>query len=235
MSQTAMVLDRAGHATMRLSRLNSVFNIKRNFVRDADIAKCFAKQDHLTYLKLRHWAKSRCGNINAGHQLYGHTIGGDNWVFSTRKEGSNPLWLLKDNELECSSTDYVKVKNDQSPEDGDLVYWSSKMGKNPELSSRLALLLKKQKGKYSHCEFIFINEDVMEVDHIVPRAIGGKDEYKNLQLLHRHCHDVKTKTDLELIKKHNLEIVSSGKKHPNKSEEREVLKMTRVHPSSRVP
>jgi len=53
----------------------------------------------------------------------------------------------------------------------------------------------------------------MEVDHIVLRAIGGKDEYKNLQLLHRHGHDVKTKTDLELIKKHNLEFVSSGKKH----------------------
>lgn len=118
----------------------------------------------------------------------------------------------------------MKVKNDRSPDDGDLVYWSSRIGKNPELSSRLALLLKKQKGKCSHGEFIFRNEDVMEVDHIVPRAIGGKDEYKNLQLLHRHCHDVKTKTDLELIKK-----------HPFKSEEREVLKMTRVHPSSRVP
>ncbi|MEG3990880.1 HNH endonuclease [Microcoleus sp. S28C3] len=42
--------------------------------------------------------------------------------------------------------------------------------------------------------------------------MGGKDEYKNLQLFHRHCHDVKTKTDLELIRKHNLEFVSSGKK-----------------------
>jgi RNA-directed DNA polymerase len=82
------------------------------------------------------------------------------------------------------------------------------MGKNLELSSRLALLLKNEKGKCSHCEFIFKNEDVMEVDHIVPRAIGGKDEYKNLQLLHRHCHEVKTKTDLELIRKHNLELVS---------------------------
>jgi len=59
----------------------------------------------------------------------------------------------------------------------------------------------------------------MEVDHIVPRAIGGKDEYKNLQLLHRHCHDVKTKTDLELIRKHNLEIVSSGNK-PQASREK---------------
>ncbi|MEG4912729.1 group II intron reverse transcriptase/maturase [Microcoleus sp. B7-D4] len=171
-----------------------------------------SKQDNLTYLKLRRWAKRRCGNIKAGHQLYWHTIGGNNWVFSTREEGANPLRLLTHSEFECSSIDYVKVKGDKSPYDGDLVYWSSRMGKNPELPSRLALLLKKQKGKCSHCELIFRNEDVMEVDHIVPRAIGGKDEYKNLQLLHRHCHDVKTKTDLELIRKHNLDLVAQGKK-----------------------
>ena len=98
------------------------------------------------------------------------------------------------------------------------------MGKNPDLPSRVSILLKGQKGKCSHCEFTFRNEDVMEVDHIVPRAIAGKDEYKNLQLLHRHCHDVKTKTDLELIRKHNLELVSSGKKPQAVSEEGETLK-----------
>ncbi|MCE2673997.1 MAG: HNH endonuclease [Microcystis sp. 53598_E5] len=25
-----------------------------------------------------------------------------------------------------------------------------------------------------------------------PLSLGGKDEYKNLQLLHRHCHDEKS-------------------------------------------
>jgi hypothetical protein len=25
--------------------------------------------------------------------------------------------------------------------------------------------------------------------------LGGKDEYKNLQMLHKHCHDVKTAKD----------------------------------------
>ncbi|MEG4521215.1 MULTISPECIES: group II intron reverse transcriptase/maturase [unclassified Microcoleus] len=179
------------------------------------------KQDHLTYLKLRRWAKRRCGNINAGHRLYWHSTGGDNWVFSTIEEGANPLRLLKHSEFECSSTDYVKVKGDKSPYDGDLIYWSSRMGKNPDLPNRVSKLLKWQKGKCPHCEFIFRNEDVMEVDHIIPRAIGGKGEYKNLQLLHRHCHDVKTKTDLELIRKHNLELVSSGKETSNKSERRE--------------
>jgi RNA-directed DNA polymerase len=179
---------------------------------DAQTVGELSKQDNLTYLKLRRWAKRRCGNIKTGHQLYWHTIGGKNWVFSTKEEGANPLRLLQHSYFECSSTDYVKVKGDKSPYDGDLVYWSSRMGKNPDLPSSVSQLLKRQKGKCSHCEFIFRNEDVMEVDHIVPRAIGGKDEYKNLQLLHRHCHDVKTKTDLELIRKHNLELVSSGKK-----------------------
>ena len=168
---------------------------------DAKTVGELCKQDNLTYLKLRRWAKQRCGNINAGHRRYWNSIGGNNWVFSTSEKGTNPLRLLKHSKFKCSSTDYVKVKGDKSPYDGDLVYWSSRMGKNPDLPSRVSKLLKWQKGKCPHCEFIFRNGDVMEVDHIVPRAIGGKDEYKNLQLLHRHCHDVKTKTDLALIRK----------------------------------
>ena len=35
----------------------------------------------------------------------------------------------------------------------------------------------------------------MEIDHIIPKSLGGKDKYTNLQLLHRHCHDKKTATD----------------------------------------
>ncbi|MHC5744917.1 MAG: HNH endonuclease [Nostoc sp.] len=38
-------------------------------------------------------------------------------------------------------------------------------------------------------------------DHKIPRALSGKDEYKNLQLLHRHCHDEKTAFDLIEIRK----------------------------------
>jgi len=38
-------------------------------------------------------------------------------------------------------------------------------------------------------------QDVMEVDHKTPLSLGGKDEWVNLQLLHRHCHDEKTAID----------------------------------------
>jgi RNA-directed DNA polymerase len=95
----------------------------------------------------------------------------------------------------------VKVKGDKSPFDGDLVYWSSRLGTHPELPSRTAKLLKQQKGKCAWCGLSFQDWDVMEVDHINPKALGGRDEWKNLQLLHRHCHDKKTAIDLIEIRK----------------------------------
>ncbi|MGB3207972.1 MAG: group II intron reverse transcriptase/maturase [Crinalium sp.] len=163
---------------------------------DAQTVGELARQDHLTYLKLRRWAKRRCGSISKGSKRYWRTIGNNNWVFATRKGTANSLRLLTHSELGSSSTEYVKVKCDKSPFDGDLVYWSSRLGEHPELPSRKAKLLKQQKGKCTKCGLSFQNWDVLEVDHIIPKALGGRDEWNNLQLLHRHCHDEKTAFDL---------------------------------------
>ena len=168
---------------------------------DAQTVGELSKQDYLTYLKLRRWAKRRCGNIKDGHIKYWTAIGGNNWVFATREGKTNPLRLLRHSEFSCSSTDYIKVKGDKSPYDGDLVYWSTRRGVHPEMSNRMAYLLKRQKGKCTQCGLTFQEWDVIEDDHIIPRALGGKDEWKNRQLLHRHCHDEKTKHDLVEIKK----------------------------------
>jgi RNA-directed DNA polymerase len=70
------------------------------------------------------------------------------------------------------------------------------MGKNPEMPKRVAILLKKQKGKCTYCDLFFAEEDVIEFDQIIAKLKGGKDDYINLQLLHRHCHDdTKTAND----------------------------------------
>jgi len=168
---------------------------------DAQSVGELSKQDHLTYLKLRRWAKRRCGNTNSGRKKYWTTIGGNNWVFATREGKANAFRLLTHTEFGSSSTEYVKVKGDKSPNDCDSIYWSTRLGAHPELPIRKAKLLKQQKGKCPHCGLRFQEWDVIEVDHIIPRALGGKDEYKNLQLLHRHCHDVKSRVDLENIRK----------------------------------
>ena len=76
-----------------------------------------------------------------------------------------------------------------------MIYWASRLGKHPEMNTRQAILLKKQKGKCNYCGFYFQDGDLLEVDHIIPTSQGGKDSFINLQLLHRHCHDSKTRTD----------------------------------------
>ncbi len=63
-------------------------------------------------------------------------------------------------------------------------------------------MLKTQKGKCIHCGLYFTPTDIVEVDHIQPRSLGGKDEYKNLQLLHKHCHGTKTENDGSLNRKY---------------------------------
>jgi RNA-directed DNA polymerase len=47
----------------------------------------------------------------------------------------------------------------------------------------------------------------MEIDHKLPKSQGGSHSHKNLELLHRHCHDVKTALDSQtggLHDKHQL-------------------------------
>ncbi len=90
---------------------------------------------------------------------------------------------------------HIKVQGARSPFDGDLVYWGKRMSSHPELSSRVATLLKRQAGKCGLCELRFKYGDLWEVDHRIPTSRGAKDEFSNWQILHLHCHDLKTATD----------------------------------------
>ncbi|MHC5858533.1 HNH endonuclease [Nostoc sp.] len=35
---------------------------------------------------------------------------------------------------------------------------------------------------------------------MTPKSMSGKDDYKKLQILHRHCHDEKTTVDGSVVK-----------------------------------
>jgi len=179
--------------------LNPIIRGWSNYYRHSDASGVgeFPRQDNLTYLKLRRWVIRRCDSSKKGHNKYWRKMDGRNWVFATR-ENDSAILLLLHCEVNSSSTDYVKVKSDKSPYDGDLIYWSSRLGKHPEMPLQKAILLKKQKGKCNWCEMYFREHDVLEVDHIIPKSKGGKSKMDNLQLLHRHCHDEKTASDGKL-------------------------------------
>ncbi|MDZ7960184.1 MAG: group II intron reverse transcriptase/maturase [Aulosira sp. DedQUE10] len=178
-----------------ITHLNPIIRGWANYYATVVSKETYSDIDHLTYQKLSAWSKRRHPKKNGGwvSKRYWQSIDGDNWVFATRKEGSTPLRLLKHDDTPIVR--HVKVKGESSPYDGNLVYWSTRMGNNPEMPKRVATLLKKQKGKCTHCDLFFRESDVLEVDHKIPKSQGGKDIYDNFQLLHRHCHDTKTAND----------------------------------------
>ncbi|WP_293318378.1 group II intron reverse transcriptase/maturase [Microcoleus sp. PH2017_15_JOR_U_A] len=193
LDKIGQVIDKHHNAPQEalISRLNPIIRGWCNYYASSVSKETFNKCDHLTYQQLLAWAKSRCTKTNAHDTVsnYWRTVGKDNWTFAT--SGGTAL-------VKHSSTPIVrhtKVQGARSPFDGDLVYWGKRMSSHPELSSRVATLLKRQAGKCVLCELSFKYGDLWEVDHVIRTSRGGKDEYSNWQLLHRHCHDLKTATD----------------------------------------
>ena len=192
------VIDTHNHSPQYalIKRLNLIIRGWSNYYSTVVSKETFSRLDDLIYDKLRAWARRR-GKGNINKNKYWRTVDDRNWCFST-EEGL---------ELAQHSTTpiirHVKIKGNSTPYDGNWIYWSKRRGEYPETPTRVATLLKTQKGKCTHCGLYFTTTDTVEVDHIQPTSLGGKDEYKNLQLLHKHCHDTKTENDGSLKKNYN--------------------------------
>ncbi len=193
LDKIGQIIDKHHNAPQEalISRLNPVIRGWCNYYATVVSKETFSKCDHLTYQKLFAWAKRRCTKTNAHDTVsnYWRTVGEDNWTFAS----TDGIVLVRH-----SSTPIVrhtKIQGARSPFDGDLVYWVKRMSNHPELPSRVANLLKEQAGKCGLCELNFKYGDLWEVDHVVPTSRAGKNIQSNLQLLHIHCHDLKSATD----------------------------------------
>ncbi len=185
-----------------ISRLNPIIRGWSNYYSTVVSKETFNKVDFLIYNKLKAWAKVR-GKGNINKDKYWRTVGDKNWCFSTE----DGLELLTH-----SSTPIVrhtKVKGKASPFDGNWTYWSKRRGEYPETPNRVSKLIKKQNGICPHCGLYFTSTDIVEVDHVQPTSLGGKDTYDNLQLLHKHCHDIKTASDGSLVRDKQLPIAEN--------------------------
>ena len=178
-----------------------------NYYKTACSKEIYAKVQNLTFWKLLRWGYRRHPNKSKtwSNNKYWHTIGMNNWRFASKSgEEFNAVLPMHS---ETKIVRHVKVKGDASPFDGNTNYWATRMGRHPEVKASVARLLKKQKGKCNQCNLTFKPGDKIETDHIIPRQAGGKKLKDNLQLLHKHCHDVKTKQDLETIKRYKIRKV----------------------------
>jgi RNA-directed DNA polymerase len=150
--------------------------------------------DHWLYLQLRAWASHRHPRKNQRWiaNKYWLIDRGEGWTFAAATPNGFQRLAVHNHTV---IKRHIKVQGNRSPFDADWIYWSTRMGRHPQVAQRVALLLKRQQGKCACCHLFFKDRDLLEIDHILPRSLGGKDEFNNLQLLHRHCHDVKSAND----------------------------------------
>ncbi|VEP15871.1 RNA-directed DNA polymerase [Hyella patelloides LEGE 07179] len=179
-----------------IAALNPIIKGWSNYFSSVCSKRIFSRLDELLYNRLCRWAKRRHHNKSWQwiSRKYWRTIGNNHWCFALN-DSDNPFKLF--NHADTKIVRHIKVKGIASPMDGDLIYWSSRMGKHPQMPSTKAFLLRRQKGKCNKCGLYFREEDRLELDHILPKSLGGKNRRDNLQLLHKHCHHQKTRQDTQ--------------------------------------
>lgn len=190
---------RTASQAVLINRLNPIIKGWCNYFSTNNSKETFSREDHILWRQLRAWTHSRVGSAGykALSKYFSHGIHGV-WTFHT--ENATLLSHAK-----TSIKPHMKVKGEKSPYDGDWAYWNTRYENDPTLPTRVKKLLKAQEGKCKLCGQQFQLWDKPEIDHIIPRSLGGKDNYDNLQLLHRHCHHRKTRTDGSLTTSQSLD------------------------------
>lgn len=182
-----------------------------NYYKYCECQKIFSKVNAGVFNILRSWVfrrDRRHGRITVKEKYFptGRTYSfnnrtyKDNWVLvgKKKKKGGEVVekWLPKISWVKSSK--YVKVTGTSSVYDTNEAYWALRTTKYGNFNTKERNLLKKQKGICPICKGK-IKDNIVEIDHIIPKSQGGKDTYPNLQLLHTHCHALKTKGDIKEI------------------------------------
>lgn len=157
--------------------LNPVVRGWANYYRYVSSGEAFRRLDYLLERKLDRWIKHTFKRrIRAARRrLYTHD-------YRLRVGEVKTARYFDANILR-----HVKVKGKASPYDGNALYWARRLAKAPELPSRVAFLLRRQRGRCGHCKLLFSSENILEVHH--RDGNGQNNSYRNFVLLHGHCHD----------------------------------------------
>ncbi len=167
-----------------------------NYYKTVHSSEAFSKLDHLVWKRLYQWACRR--HPHKGKRWvankYFCTIKGRKWTFAEIKGKGKDREIVKSlkgySKHKERTGSYAKVGYDRSYYDGDTAYWAERLSKGyGNITPSKAKMLKKQDGICPVCNCKFTNQDLPEAHHIRPRKYGGLNKYKNLVLIHLHCHD----------------------------------------------
>jgi group II intron reverse transcriptase/maturase len=202
--------NRSASAGHLIAMLNPVITGWCNYYKFCDCSKDFKQVEFALFGQLRAWVfRRKSKGLKSKKDIKEKyfpsetqvTFNGNkhkgNWIMMgtlvARQGQQKKVNLVYPSWIQSSS--FVKVKGAKSPFDGDHIYWSTRTQRYGSFSKTERKLLTAQNGRCNLCNEFFKTGNTIEVDHIQRLADGGKDVFSNLQLLHRHCHEVKSRKE----------------------------------------
>lgn len=182
--------------------LNPIIRGWTNYFKGSVCTQAFRSCDHNTFRQLARWEQARHHGKSKRWTKNKYQLRVDGrLVFGTtikEKDGKlKPIFVRKHTDTHHQA--FTKVKGSASPYDGNLIYCAKRLKQHPLMKSQQAKLLALQKGQCPRCGLYFQDGDILEIDHSIPLALGGRDHVSNKWVYHRHCHDEKTVEDLQRI------------------------------------
>jgi len=205
--------QRSAPSNSVIRTLNPVIRGWANYYRWVVCCQAFRVCDYNTFRQLFRWGQAR------------HSGKSKRWVYEKywvkiqdalrfgkqiKDAEGKPKMVYIRHHTDTHSQDYVKVRGQTSPYDGNLIYWAQRLKQHPLMKTEKAKLLALQKGQCPRCGLYFQDGDTLETDHSIPLALGGKDDLSNKWVYHRHCHDEKTAEDLARIARYKAAGINSN-------------------------
>lgn len=163
-----------------IKELNPKISGWSNYFSSVCSKETFSKMDHLMFWKLYRWARKKHPKTSRRKVVDKYWR---NWKFGT-KDGYRLNWHTDKKIIR-----HIKVRGIRSPFDGDIIYWSTRLGRSPSLPRSKASALKRQDGKCAYCGRLFMPEDCIEIYHLVSLQKGGSKKQENMNAVHNYCHD----------------------------------------------
>jgi len=159
--------------------LNPVIRGWGNYYSTVVSKDIFSKMDILIFRQLWSWAKRRHPNKNRRWVAKKYwQMGQHGWKFgrmgqiTLHRLSDVPIWRHK------------QIQKHRSPYDGDVFYWSSRMGNHPLVPKSFAALIKFQKGYCPKCGLFFKPGDSVTM---VRTAIDATGQPGKARLVHQYC------------------------------------------------
>lgn len=207
--------NKSASSAQLIKKLNPVIVGWCNYFKFIQCVRDFKQVEYALFGQIRAWVFRRKSKNMNEHDIKLKYFPPETTVtFNDTKHTGN--WILVGEDLDrekkkkmvylvypswIKSENFIKVKGNSSPFNGNHIYWGIRSTKYGSLNATERKIVKRQKGKCNLCGLLFQPDDFIEKDHIIRLKDGGRDHISNLQMLHRHCHNIKTRKENTLNKK----------------------------------